>query len=99
MTDTLEPLDGDHVLRMRGEGMTGAGILDGDYLVIRDQDTANDGDIVVATIDGAGTVRRFVRDESGLEWLKAEHDRIEPIPVDAKVKILGRVVGVLRSVK
>lgn len=92
---------GDFVLRVKGDSMIGAGILDGDYMVVRRQPTAQDGDIVVALAgadEGAdeATVKRFFR-EDGRVRLQPENPALEPIYAD-HVQILGKVVGVFRRV-
>lgn len=88
------------LLRVKGDSMVNAGILDGDLLVVRRQQDARDGDIVVAlagddeSADEA-TVKTFHR-EAGRVRLQPENDALEPIYAD-HVSILGKVVGVLRS--
>jgi repressor LexA len=87
------------MLRVRGESMIDAGILDGDYVVARSQDTADKGDIVVAGIPGEeATVKTFTRKGSRIVLLPA-NERFQPIdlPVD-DVRIFGRVVTILRKV-
>ena len=88
------------MLRVKGDSMINAGILEGDLLVVRRQQDARNGDIVVAlagddeSADEA-TVKTFYR-EAGRVRLQPENDALEPIYA-AHVQILGRVVGVLRS--
>lgn len=88
------------LLRVHGDSMTGAGILEGDYVVVRRQQDARDGDIVVAlagddeSADEA-TVKRFFR-ENGTVRLQPENDAYEPIRA-AHVQILGKVIGVFRT--
>ncbi len=98
-----EPLSrgGDEfLLRVRGDSMIDAGILDGDYVVVRRQQTAQNGDIVAA-LAGAdeaadeATVKRFFR-EDGRIRLQPENEALEPI-FASHVQILGKVVGVFRS--
>jgi len=99
-----EPLSrgGDEfVLRVKGDSMVQAGILDGDYVVVRRQDDARDGEIVVALAgqDEAAdeaTVKRFFR-ENGRVRLQPENDALDPIYAD-HVQVLGKVVGVFRRV-
>jgi repressor LexA len=98
--DTLARGDGDEfVLRVKGDSMINAGILDGDYVVVRRQSDARDGDIVVA-LAGAdeladeATVKRLYRDE-GRVRLQPENDALEPIYAD-HVELLGVVTGVFR---
>jgi repressor LexA len=98
-----EPLSAggeEFLLRVKGESMIDAGILNEDYVVVHRQQTARDGDIVVAlagedeSADEA-TVKRFFR-ESGRVRLQPENDALEPI-YSAHVQILGRVTGVFRE--
>jgi repressor LexA len=88
--------DGAYLLRIRGDSMTGAGILEGDYVVVHPQETAHDGDVVVALLGEEATVKRFFR-ESDHVRLQPENDAMEPIR-SKEVKVLGRVVGLLRTV-
>lgn len=88
------------ILRVRGESMIEAGILDGDFVVVRQQSTANNGDIVVAMIDDPisgepeSTVKRFFR-ESDRVRLQPENAALDPIYV-RDVQILGRVITLFR---
>jgi repressor LexA len=86
-------------LRVRGESMIDAHIADGDLVVVRRQASAQAGDIVAAMIDGEATVKRFAR-SGGAVVLKPEHPTMRPIVVEpgqGDVQILGKVVGVVRS--
>jgi repressor LexA len=89
------------LLRVKGDSMTGAGILDGDILVVRRQESASNGEIVVALAGedesaGEATVKRFFRDgERERVRLQPENDAFEPIYADY-VQILGKVTGVFR---
>jgi repressor LexA len=91
----------DFLLRVKGESMIQAGILDGDYVVVRKQQDARDGDVVVAlagedeTADEA-TVKRFFREGTRVR-LQPENDMLEPIYAD-HVQIIGKVIGVFRQV-
>lgn len=96
MTALVEALDGEHILQTHSDSMVNAGILPGDYLIVRDQDTAEDGQIVVAMVDEQATVKRYYRDGNEVR-LEPEHDTMEPMVVP-EVQILGLVVGVLRTV-
>ena len=87
---------GDYVLRVRGDSMKDAGILEGDVVVVRPQDTADDGDIVVALVGEEATVKRFYREADHIR-LQPENDDMEPI-LTTEARILGRVVGVFRKV-
>jgi repressor LexA len=88
--------DGEYVLRIRGDSMKDAGILEGDFVVVRPQDTAEDGDVVVALLGEEATVKRFFRESDHIR-LQPENETLEPIR-SKEVKVLGRVVGLLRSV-
>ncbi len=87
---------GEYVLRVRGESMIDAGILEGDYVVVRPQETATDGEIIVALVGEEATVKRFFR-ESDHVRLQPENKTMEPIR-SKDVRIMGRVVGLFRSV-
>lgn len=81
-------------LRVVGESMIGAGIMNGDIVVVQKEHTAENGDIVVALVEDEATVKRFYK-ENGHYRLQPENDTMKPIIVD-EVYILGRVCGVLR---
>lgn len=85
------------VLRVKGESMIEAGILDGDYVVVKQQPTATNGEIVVAMLNEEATVKRFYR-ESGRVRLQPENRTMEPIFADehADFAILGKVVALFR---
>jgi repressor LexA len=87
---------GEYILRVRGESMRDIGMLEGDFVVVQRQDTANDGDIVVALVGEEATVKRFFR-ESDHVRLQPENTTMEPIRT-REVQIMGRVVGLFRSV-
>lgn len=82
-------------LRVRGESMIQAGIMNNDYIVVRKQPDANNGEIVVAMIDDEATVKRFYR-ECGHVRLQPENDAMLPIIVPS-VTILGKVVSLIRK--
>ena len=89
--------DGEFILNVSGDSMIQAGIHDGDHVVVRSQDAAADGDIVVALVgESEATVKRFFK-ESDHVRLQPENDSMEPIR-STEVKVLGKVVGVLRRV-
>lgn len=83
------------MLTARGESMIEAAILDGDYIIVARQQTANNGDIVVALVDDSATVKTFYK-ENGHFRLQPENSTMEPIIV-SEVMILGKVVGVFRK--
>ena len=87
---------GEFVLRVKGDSMKDAGILEGDFVIVRRQETAGDGDIVVALVGEEATVKRFFRENDHVR-LQPENETMEPIRTrDAQV--LGRVVGLCRRV-
>jgi len=87
---------GDYILRVSGDSMKDAGILEGDYVVVRPAETADDGEIVVALLDDEATVKRFFKEKDRIR-LEPENEAYEPITtIDAEV--LGKVVGVFRRV-
>ena len=88
--------EGGYLLRIRGDSMKDAGILEGDYVVVHPQETARDGDVVVALLGEEATVKRFFREPDHIR-LQPENEAMEPIR-SKEVKVLGRVVGLLRGV-
>ena len=82
------------MLNVKGESMVNAGILDGDQILVQQQSTAENGEIVVALIDDSATVKTFYK-EDGYYRLQPENDTMEPIIVD-HVQILGKVIGLFR---
>ncbi|MGA2756662.1 MAG: transcriptional repressor LexA [Solirubrobacteraceae bacterium] len=87
--------DGAYLLRVRGESMKNAGIIEGDLVVVRPQESADDGDIVVALVGEDATVKRYFRERDHVR-LQPENDDMEPIR-SREVHVLGKVVGLLRS--
>lgn len=83
------------LLRVVGESMVDAAICDGDWVVVRQQNTAENGDIVAAMIDGEATVKTFKR-RSGQVWLMPHNPLFDPIPGD-NATVLGKVVTVIRK--
>ncbi len=87
---------GEFILRVRGDSMKDAGILDGDHVIVHKQKTAKNGDIVVALVGDEATVKRFFKERDHVR-LQPENESMEPIRTrDAEV--LGKVVGVCRKV-
>ncbi|MFJ8261385.1 transcriptional repressor LexA [Rummeliibacillus sp. NPDC094406] len=89
----------DHIfmLEIMGESMIEAGILDGDYVIVKQQATANNGDVIVAmTEENEATVKRFYK-EDGFFRLQPENSSMDPIIVES-VSVLGKVVGLYRNV-
>lgn len=92
----LKNTDDVFMLTTKGDSMIKAGIFDGDYLVVSQQHTAEDGDIVVALLNGEdATVKRFFKEADSI-CLQPENDMMEPIR-SKDVKILGKVIGVIRK--
>lgn len=88
--------DGPHfALLVRGDSMIQAGIFNGDYLVVRQQNHAQNGEIVVAMVNGDATVKRFYK-EKGQFRLQPENDAMQPI-ITREVEVLGKVVSVYRA--
>jgi len=85
------------LLTIRGDSMIEAGIFDGDYVVVREQPTANNGEIVVALIDSEATVKTFYRETDRIR-LQPENVSMQPIYVRDDVTILGKVIALLRRV-
>ena len=84
------------MLKVQGESMINAAILDGDYIIVEEQPTASNGDIVVALVNGdEATVKTFYK-ENGHFRLQPENDTMEPIIVN-ELSIIGKVVGVFRQ--
>ena len=82
------------MLKVRGDSMINAGIYSGDQVIVAQQSTADNGDIVVALIDDSATVKRFYK-ENNVYRLQPENDTMSPIIVE-KVEILGKVIGLIR---
>ena len=94
--------EGAFLLKVQGDSMQNAHILNGDYVLVQPQQAAANGDIVVALIEDEATVKRFYRTERGV-MLKAENPKFKPIEIDAvdqvrsaSFRIVGRVMGVIR---
>jgi repressor LexA len=84
-------------LQVKGDSMTGAGIIDGDRVIVKQQGTAENGEIVCAIIDGEATLKRFYK-KGNVITLKAENEKYAPIVVTrGEFRIAGRVVGLLRK--
>ncbi len=82
------------MLKVKGDSMIEAGILSGDYVIVEQQETARNGDIVVALLDDSATVKTFYRENDYIR-LQPENEALSPILV-RDVKILGKVTGVFR---
>jgi repressor LexA len=86
-------------LKVRGDSMINAGIFEGDFVIVRQQPTANNGDIVIALLGEETTIKRFYKSEEGIR-LQPDHPTMEPllVPKTQPVTILGKVVAVFRKV-
>ena len=94
--DVVGGEDGDYILRVRGDSMKDAGILEGDFVVVRPTERARDGEIVVALVGDEATVKRFFREKDQIR-LQPENKSLKPIRT-RDLRLLGRVVGVFRRV-
>ena len=93
-------VDGDHsfLMKVEGDSMIGAHIMEGDYIVVNPDPATRNGDVVVARVAGETTVKRFQSNEDGV-FLVPENSRMEPIDISthgSDVRILGKVVGLIR---
>ncbi|MBE5964749.1 MAG: transcriptional repressor LexA [Lachnospira sp.] len=82
------------MLKVKGDSMINMGIYDGDLILVKKQETAHNGEVIVALVDDSATVKRFYK-EDGRYRLQPENDFMEPIYVD-HVEILGKVIGLMR---
>lgn len=87
------PNEQSFMLRVKGESMVNAGIFDGDQVLVKQQSTASDGDIVVALVDDSATVKTFYK-ENGYYRLQPENNEMDPIIIHGDLQILGKVFGV-----
>ena len=94
--DVIGGETGDYILRVKGDSMKDAGILEGDYVVVRPADTADNGEIVVAVIEDEATVKRFFREKDRVR-LEPANKAYKPIKT-TDANLLGKVVGVFRKV-
>jgi repressor LexA len=84
------------LLRVRGDSMVNAGIVDGDFVIVRQQSTANNTEIVVAMLDGEATVKRFYKEKNQIR-LQPDNDFYEPI-YSSDISVIGKVIGVFRQI-
>ena len=83
------------MLKVKGESMVNAGILNGDYVLVEKKNTARNGEMVVALVEDSATVKTFYK-EDGYVRLQPENDYMDPIIVHGDLQVLGKVIGVLR---
>ena len=93
----LMPNSPTFLLKVKGESMINAGILNGDYVLVEQQKVARNGEMIVALVEDGATVKTFYK-EDGYFRLQPENDSMEPIIVN-EVDILGKVIGVFRLMK
>ena len=88
------------LLKVKGESMINAGILDGDYVLVKQQETASDGDMVVALIEDSATVKTYYKEKDHIR-LQPQNEFMAPIliPAAQELRILGVVIGVFRFFK
>ena len=94
------PGPGCFAVRVHGDSMVNAGISNGDYVVVRPQQEADNGQIVAVLIEGEATVKRFYREKGGRIRLQPENPAVEPLfihPRNQAVRVLGKVVGLFRK--
>ena len=89
------PNEQSFMLRVKGDSMINAGIFDGDQVLVKQQASAENGDIVVALVEDSATVKTFYK-EDGYYRLQPENDSMDPILVQDNLQILGKVFGVFR---
>jgi len=92
--------NGIFALRVKGDSMINAGILNGDYVIASQQQDAEQGDIVVALIENEATVKRFYKEKNRIR-LQPENDTMEPIiikPNENQIRIIGKIKGVIRKI-
>ncbi len=95
------PGPGCFALRIHGSSMIGAGIMDKDFVMVRQQPTAQNGEIVAVLVDNEATVKKFYQERGGKVRLQPENPAMEPIfvhPRDKTIQILGKVVGLFRQI-
>ena len=95
LPDMIGGEEGDYILRVKGDSMKDAGILAGDYVVVKQTDDASNGEIVVALLEHEATVKRFFREKDQIR-LQPENPAYKPIRT-REATLLGKVVGVFRS--
>ncbi len=93
---TLVHRDTVFLLKVRGDSMIKAGIMDGDLVIVRQQATAQNGEIIVAMLDGEATVKRYYREKDHIR-LQPENDFYEPV-ASPHIVVIGKVIGVFRNI-
>ena len=90
--------EGQFILKVRGDSMSGDHIVDGDMLIVKIQDTAENGDIIAALLNDEAVVKRFYRRSDGTVELISSNPLYEPIVVKDDIKIQGKVIAIYRSI-
>ena len=93
---TFHPVHDVFVLKVKGDSMVEAGILDGDYVIVEKKDTAENGDIIAAVIDNEATVKRYFKEDDHIR-LQPENCNYSPILVQ-EVYIAGKIIGLYRNI-
>jgi repressor LexA len=96
LDEIIFPHDDVFALRVKGESMTGAGIMPGDFILVKKQDYASPRDIVVALFEDEATVKTLSKRDGGY-YLDPANEAFEPIPLTGEVLIIGKVIKVLRN--
>lgn len=89
---------GQFLLKVKGDSMSGEHIVDGDTLIVKIQNTAENGDIVVALVDNEAVVKRFYKREDGVVELRSANPLYEPIIVKDNLQIQGKVIAIYRNI-
>lgn len=89
---------GQFLLKVKGDSMSGDHIIDGDTLVVKTQNTAENGDIVVAIINNGAVVKRFYKRDNGVIELRSSNPLYEPIVAEDSLMIQGRVIAIYRNI-
>lgn len=85
------------ILKVSGESMIEAGIMDNDFIIVKQQETANNGEIIVALINDEATVKKFYKEKDYIR-LQPENKNMDPIIIKGNIKLLGKVIGVFRKI-
>ena len=98
LIDVSDEINADFCVTAQGDSMINVGIFDGDYVFVRQTNTASNGDTVVALLEDSATIKTFYKFKDHIE-LKPENDTMSPIIVNGNIQILGKVFGVFRLCK